>query len=146
MKKSNKKLMLLTVLDAAVWCVCLMLFGDYTVSVYVGSAAHISAALIAAQAISLAFSAFCFLRLRGCDVWRKMICLNVLFAVLIGGAILLSYFPPFVHLSPFTPLRDDSPGRGLPLMLGQAAFACLFVLTRAGAAVSQAVKQCRKNK
>lgn len=146
MKKANKKLLLLTALDAAVWCVCLMLFGDYAVSVYVGGAAHISAALIAAQAISLAFSAFCFLRLRGCNEWRKMLCINVLFAVLIGGAILLSYFPPFVHLSPFTPMREDAPGMGLPLMIGWAAFACLFVLTRIVAAASLAVMQRRNNK
>ncbi len=146
MKKADTKIFVLTALDAFVWCVSLMLFGDYAVSVYVGSAAHISAALIAAQAISLAFSEFYYLKLRGCDAWRKMLCMNVLFAVLIGGAVLLSYFPPFVHLSPFKPLRDDSPGMGLPLMLGWAAFACLFLITRAGAAISLAVSQRRKNK
>ena len=145
MKKVDSKIFFLTALDAFVWCVSLMLFGDYTVSEYVGSAAHISAALIAAQAISLAFSAFFFLRLKKKKKWRKLLCLNVLFAVLIGGVILLSYFPPFIHLSPFKPLRDDSPGMGLPLMLGWAAFAVSFILSRVIAAVSLAVSQ-RRNK
>ena len=146
MKKTDKKTLLFTALDAAVWCVSLMLFGDFVVSEYVWAPAQIFVALIAAQAIPLAVSAFVFLRLRRCNVWRKMLGLNVLFAVLIGGVILLSYFPPFVHLSPLTPMKDDSPVMGLPIMLGWAAFACLFILTRAGAAISLAVMRRRENK
>ena len=90
MKKTDKKTLLFTALDAAVWCVSLMLFGDFVVSEYVWTPAQIFVALIAAQAISLAFSAFFFLRLLGCEILRKLLFLNILFAVLIGGALLLS--------------------------------------------------------